>query len=58
MHAGREIIEGLDARFDRTLLAEGPYFFVDLRCTEDEERAAIDSGAIRATGVHYTGVAH
>src|SRR5215216_3987796 len=30
LHPGEEILRGLDARFDRQLYVEGPYFFADL----------------------------
>jgi hypothetical protein len=30
LHAGQDIVLELDARFDRQLLAYGPYFFADL----------------------------
>jgi SAM-dependent methyltransferase len=50
------IIAGLDARFERTLLEYAPYFSSDLPCaSEQAERAAIDAGEIRATGIRYAG---
>jgi SAM-dependent methyltransferase len=54
LHPGGEIVRGLDARFDRQLYVEGPYFFVDLADTsEAEEQAAIDGGLIEAGGIRY-----
>lgn len=56
LHAGQEIVRGLDARFGRRLHADGPYFFADLDgVSEADEQAAIDAGQIRATGVRYVG---
>jgi hypothetical protein len=49
LHAGQDILAGLDARFDSQLVTYGPYFFPDLTGTsEADERAAIDSGLIQA----------
>ena len=54
LHLGEAILRGLDARFDRRLSVEGPYFFADLADTsEAEEQAAIDAGQIRAGGIRY-----
>jgi SAM-dependent methyltransferase len=54
LHPGEEIVRGLDARFDRQLYVEGPYFFADLANTsEAEEQAAIDAGLIKAGGIRY-----
>jgi SAM-dependent methyltransferase len=54
LHPGEEILRGLDARFDRQLYVEGPYFFADLADTSQaEEQAAIDAGQIRAGGIRY-----
>lgn len=56
MHAGEQIVRGLDARFHRRMLAVGPYFFADLADTgEADEQVAIDSGEIAATGIRYVG---
>lgn len=53
-HAGQEILRELDTRFDRKLLAYGPYFFADLASvSENEEQAAIDAGAIQANRISY-----
>jgi hypothetical protein len=54
LHLGAAILRGLDARFDRQLYAEGPYFFPDLADTsEAQEQAAIDAGLIQADGIRY-----
>jgi SAM-dependent methyltransferase len=54
LHAGEDIMRALDARFDRRLYAEGPYFFTALAGTgQAEEQAAIDAGQIRASGIRY-----
>jgi SAM-dependent methyltransferase len=56
LHAGREIVHGLDARFDRRRYADGPYFFADLDgISEADEQDAIDAGLLRATGIRYVG---
>jgi SAM-dependent methyltransferase len=56
LHDGREIMRGLDARFDRQLHATGPYFFADLDgVSEADEQGAIDAGEIQATGIRYVG---
>jgi SAM-dependent methyltransferase len=56
LHAGHEIVGELDARFDRQLLAYGPYFFPDLaEVSESQEQAAIDAGEIQANRVSYVG---
>jgi SAM-dependent methyltransferase len=56
LHTGREILRGLDARFERRLCTFGPYFFPDLAdTTEADEQAAIDAGQIQATGIRYAG---
>lgn len=53
LHAGLDIIAGLDARFDRAALGFGPYFFPDLDATsEADEQAAIDAGLIKANRIH------
>ena len=54
LHPGEDIMRGLDARFDRQLYEEAPYFFADLADTsEAEEQAAIDAGQIQAGGIRY-----
>jgi SAM-dependent methyltransferase len=56
LHAGRDIIGELAARFDGELIGYGPYFFPDLSGTsEADEQAAIDAGQIQATRIHYAG---
>lgn len=56
LHAGRDIVRELDARFDRQLLAYGPYFFPDLAdVSESQEQAAIDVGEILANRISYVG---
>lgn len=59
LHAGEQLLRSLDRRFERLLLARGPYFFPDLTDTsEADERAAIDAGRIRATRIDYVGKLH
>jgi hypothetical protein len=54
LHPGEGIVRGLDARFDRQLHVEAPYFFPDLVATsETEEQAAIDAGLIQPGGIRY-----
>jgi hypothetical protein len=56
LHAGRDILAGLDARFDSQPVTYGPYFFPDLADTSEAyEQAAIDSGLIQANRVQYVG---
>jgi len=56
LHAGDEIVRELDARFDRELLAYGPYFFSDLAgVSERDEQAAADAGEIQANRISYVG---
>jgi SAM-dependent methyltransferase len=56
LHAGQEILDELDARFDCQALVYGPYFFADLAATGDaDEQAAIDSGLIQANRIQYAG---
>ena len=56
LHPGREIVAALDARLDRRLCVQGPYFFADLAdTTEADEQAAIDAGQIQATRIQYVG---
>jgi SAM-dependent methyltransferase len=51
-----ELLALLDARFDRVHLARGAYFFADLADTsEEEERAAIDAGAIQPGRLEFVG---
>ena len=56
LHAGQDILDELDARFDCQAVAWGPYFFADLAGTTDaDEQAAIDSGLIQANRIQYVG---
>lgn len=56
LHAGLDILAGLDARFDRQGLGFGPYFFPGLAATsEADEQAAIDSGLVKANCILYAG---
>lgn len=56
LHSGEDIVGELDARFDRRLLAYGPYFFADLAGTsENDERTAIAAGDIQANRIEYVG---
>jgi SAM-dependent methyltransferase len=56
LHQGREILRGLDVRFDRQMCSYGPYFFPDLAdVSEADEQAAIDDRRIQATGIRYVG---
>jgi hypothetical protein len=55
LHTGREILRGLDARFERRLCTFGPYFPDLADTTEADEQAAIDAGQIQATGIRYAG---
>jgi SAM-dependent methyltransferase len=56
LHAGQDVVGELDARFDRQLLAYGPYFFADLAdVSESDERAAIAAGEIQANRIDYVG---
>ena len=50
----QDILNGLDARFDRETLGSGPYFFADLTATsEADEQGAIDAGLIQANRIQY-----
>jgi SAM-dependent methyltransferase len=56
LHSAGTLLRLLDARFARQHLEYGPYFFPDLAATtEDDERAAIEAGRIRATRLDYVG---
>lgn len=51
------VVEELDRRFERGVCEREPYFFADLAgISEQDERAAIAAGEIRATGIRYAGV--
>jgi SAM-dependent methyltransferase len=54
LHRGERMLTALDARFDRTFYAAGPYCFADLDgVTSADEQAAIDAGQICAVGFRY-----
>ncbi len=56
MHAGQDILNELEARFDSHPVTYGPFFFSDLAdTTEADEQAAIDAGLIRANRIQYVG---
>jgi SAM-dependent methyltransferase len=56
LHAGQDILNQLNARFDCQQVAYGPYFFADLAGTSDaDEQAAIDGGLIQANRIQYAG---
>jgi SAM-dependent methyltransferase len=56
LHPSTEMLDELDARFTRVLLADMPYFFCELAdTTATDEQAAIDAGRIRASGLRYVG---
>jgi SAM-dependent methyltransferase len=56
LHAGRDIVRSLRARFDTKIVGEGSYLFADLGDVNgDDEQAAIDAGVIQATGIRYVG---
>jgi len=56
MHAGEDIVAGLDARFDRRFAGHGPFFFADLAgVTEADEQAAIDAREIQPNRIGYVG---
>ena len=56
LYTGQEMLQKLDARYERQSCSHRPYFFPDLAQTsESDEQAAIDSGHIHATGVRYVG---
>jgi SAM-dependent methyltransferase len=57
MHAGEDIVAGLDDRFNRRSLTYGPYFFPDLAgITEGDEQAAIDASEIQANRICWVGL--
>lgn len=56
LHAGREIVSALSARFDSEPVSYGPYFFAELAGTSEvDEQAAIAGGQIQANRIDYTG---
>jgi SAM-dependent methyltransferase len=57
LHSAGTLLQLLDERFDRRHLVKGAYFFPDLvETSEEDERAAIAQGEIRAARVDYAGV--
>jgi SAM-dependent methyltransferase len=59
LHAAPMLLRVLKQSFGREQLARGPYFFPDLPETSiDDEQAAIDAGAIKATRIDYVGRVH
>jgi SAM-dependent methyltransferase len=56
LHSATTLLRLLDERFQRVHHEQGPYFFPDLAgVTEEDERAAIEAGQIRAARVDYVG---
>ena len=56
MHPGRDIVRGLQERWETVVLDDGPYFFAELDgVTPDAEQAAIDAGLVQATGIRFVG---
>jgi SAM-dependent methyltransferase len=56
LHRGETLLRLLSERFERRLLAHGPYFFPDLaNTTAADEQAAIDAGEIQATRIDWVG---
>jgi len=56
LHTGDEMMRALHARFHGHLVPATPYFFCDLASTtRADEQAAIDAGAVQATGLLFVG---
>lgn len=56
LHAGQDVLQALQRRFDIRLLTDGPCFFPDLNdVTEADEQVAIDTGRIQANGIRLVG---
>ena len=56
LHPGRVIVSGLEARFETQGVSDVPHLFADLDgVSRTDEQDAIDSGLIRANGIHYVG---
>jgi len=56
LHAGQDILDQLDARFDSRPASYGPFFFPELAgISEADEQAAIDGGLIQANRIQYAG---
>jgi SAM-dependent methyltransferase len=55
-HRGEEMLDHLNRRFERRVLERSPYFHYDLEATtEAAERAAVEVGLVKATGIRYAG---
>ena len=58
LHAGRDVLAELAARFESGPVSYGPYYFAELSGTSaDDEQAAIDGGQIQANRILYLGIA-
>jgi SAM-dependent methyltransferase len=55
LHTWDDIEKALETRFSAEQLERGPYFFATLGVDEDEEAAALRSGAIRPGAIRYVG---
>ena len=57
LHTSRQMLNELGRRFDECLFAWVPYLYPDLdeSTSEADESAAIEAGAINATGFRYVG---
>jgi len=56
LHRSEDVLRLLDERFERRLLAHGPYLFAELAdTTAVDEQAAIDAGQIQATRIDWVG---
>jgi SAM-dependent methyltransferase len=56
LHTGGAIVAGLQARFRAGTVSYVPHFFADLDdVAQADEQNAIDSGSIRANGIHFVG---
>lgn len=56
LHSPETLLRALDGRFDRRGYGTGPYFFPHLAgVSEEDERAAIEAGGIRAARIEYVG---
>jgi SAM-dependent methyltransferase len=56
LHAGQDVLQALQVRFDTRWVSAGPCFFPELDdVTEADEQAAIDTGRIQANGIRFVG---
>jgi hypothetical protein len=56
IHRAQQLLAELDDRFEQVACNRGPYLFADLaHTTEEQERAAIEEGAISALRLDYVG---